>query len=45
MKKEKWTEYRFEDGHAVIVRGLSPRELAVEKRKHGKLIEKREVKA
>lgn len=45
MAKETWIEYRFEDGTAITARKLSPQELAVQKRKHGKLIEKREVKA
>lgn len=44
MTREKWTEYRFEDGTAVTVRKLSAQELAVEKRKHGKLISKKEVR-
>ena len=43
-KKETWTEYRFEDGIAVTVRKLSPQELAFKKRKHGKLISKKEVR-
>lgn len=44
MAKETWTEYRFEDGTAITVRKLSAQELAWKKRKHGKLIEKKEVK-
>ena len=39
MNKYYW--YIFADGYAACVRGFSKQELAVEERKHGKLVEKR----
>lgn len=43
MKREKWHEYVFEDGHKLITKGLSRNELAREELRHGKLISKKEV--
>ncbi len=40
MKKVKWYRYTFEDGTVCIVRGFSKHELAVEVRKHGRLLSK-----
>ena len=39
MSKYYW--FTFADGYRTCCRGFSKQELAVEERKHGKLIEKR----
>lgn len=40
MKKYNWYRFTFEDGTVTICRGYSRQEMAVEVRKHGKLISK-----
>ena len=39
-KKCKWYLFTFEDGYQAICRGYSRQEMAVEVRKHGKLVSK-----
>lgn len=40
MKMTKFYWFIFEDGYRVCTRGFSKQELAVEERKHGKLVSK-----